>query len=442
MKQFKLHTGSVIDICDDELNMDDYIHSKLNCTGREDKDDPFFVCDLGDVVKKWRRFLKVLPMIKPFYAMKCNPDPEIIRLMAKLGANFDCASKMEIKTLLDMGVAPSRIIFANPCKQTSFIKFAASNNVKMMTFDNEMELRKIKQFFPDAELLLRIRVDDSKSICKFGIKFGANPSETMSLLQCAKQLQLNVIGVSFHVGSGCYDSCLFYDAVKLSRKVFDEGKEVGYHFSMLDVGGGFPGDDSAKITFEEAAEKLKEGFNSFFPPESNVKIIAEPGRYFVASAFTNVCNVTSVRKVEQSRDTGTEDSFMYYVNDGVYGSFNCVIFDHQYPTAYALNASKHGEQLFRSSVWGPTCDSLDCITKSTFLPRMNIGDWMYFPDMGAYTIAAASKFNGFKPPKIIYMCPRKYFDVISEKDIEMLTAAMKKTMALKENALPNTAITF
>jgi len=415
MKQVRLHTGSVIDVCDDELNLTDYIHTKLNSAGREDKDDPFFVCDLGDIVKKWRRFQRVLPMVKPYFAMKCNPDLEIIKLMIKLGSNFDCASKMEIKTLLDLGVAADRIIFANPCKQTSFIKYSAANNVKLMTFDNEMELRKVKQFYPDAELVLRIRVDDSKSLCKFGVKFGAEPCNTMHLLQTAKQLHLNVVGVSFHVGSGCYDASLFYDAVKLSRKVFDEGREVGYQFSMLDVGGGFPGDDLAKVSFEETAEKLKDGFNAFFPPEMNVKFIAEPGRYFVASACTNVCNITSVRKLE----SGNESNFMYYINDGVYGSFNCVMFDHYNPTANALHVTDG--PVFKCSVWGPTCDSLDCISKSTLLPRMNIGDWMYFQNMGAYTIAAASKFNGFKQPKVIYMCRRKFADTVTAESVNIDT---------------------
>lgn len=413
MKQLKLHTGSVVDVCDDDLDMTDYIHTKLNCAGREDKDDSFFVCDLGDIVKKWKRFQKTLPMVKPYYAVKANPDRQILELMALLGANFDCASKPEIKAILDMGVSPNRIVFANPCKQTSFIKYAATKNVRLMTFDNEMELHKIKQFYPDAELFLRIRVDDSKSVCKLGTKFGADITETYHLLETAKHLNLNVVGVSFHVGSGCYDASLFYDAVKLSRKVFDQGKDVGYQFSILDIGGGFPGDDLSKITFEEMAESLKDGFNTFFPPEMNVKFIAEPGRYFVASACTSVCNVTSVRKVEKETDS-SEDSYMYYLNDGVYGSFNCVLFDHYHPTPVALHPR---EGLFESSVWGPTCDSMDCIAKSALLPKLNIGEWVYFENMGAYTVAAASRFNGFKGPKVIYMCRSKYAELIQGKEL-------------------------
>lgn len=441
MKDIKLHTGLVVDVCDDDTNINDFIHSKINTVGREDKDDPFFICDLGDIVKKWKRFLKVLPQVQPFYAIKCNPDPEIVKLLARLGANFDCASKSEIKTVLDQGVSPDRIIFANPCKQASFIKYAAANNVKLMTFDNEMELRKIKQFFPTAELVIRIRVDDSKSLCKFGIKFGACPTQCRKLLETAKTLSLNVVGVSFHVGSGCYDSSLFYDAVKSAKKVFDEGKEVGYQFSLLDVGGGFPGTDEAEISFEEAAGKLKEGFNIFFPPESNVKIIAEPGRYFVASSCTAACNVTSVRKVDADRKAGTEEGYMYYLNDGVYGSFNCILFDHQYPIAYALNhALNHegGGPVFQSSIWGPTCDSMDCIAKSATLPKVNVGEWVCFSNMGAYTIAAASRFNGFKQPTVMYMCRRKFADYLVKTESET-TVVVKKIYPIKETVLLNSA---
>ena len=111
---------------------------------------------------------------------------------------------------------------------------------------------------------------------------------------------------------------------------------------------------------------MKEGFETFFPPEMNVRYIAEPGRYFVASACTNVCNVTSVRKVESEG----EKNFMYYINDGVYGSFNCVMFDHFTPTAHPLVSSD--DSLYKCSVWGPTCDSLDCISKDATLPKVNV----------------------------------------------------------------------
>lgn len=423
MKFSKLHTGSVVEMCEDDTHLKTFIQGKVNSCGREDRDDPFFICDLGDIVKKWKKFHQWLPNVEPFYALKCNPDPTIVKLLANLGANFDCASKIEIKQILDMGVAPDRIIFANPCKQASFVKYAATNKVNMMTFDNEAELYKIKNHHPNAELVIRIRVNDSKSVCKLGMKYGVCPTQAGQLLGTAKKLNLNVIGVSFHVGSGCFDASAFYDAVKLSKSVFDEAAKLGYNFHLLDIGGGFPGVDGESISFEETAQELTLAFTEFFPEESNVRIIAEPGRFFVASAFTSVCNVTSVREVKSSDED--IEGYMYYLNDGVYGSFNGILFEKAVPIPYALYDENKTE--YKCSVWGPTCDSVDCISKGVMLPKLNISEWICFDNMGAYSIAASSKFNGFKRPMIMYMCRRQYWNVVVEDVCDQVdSVAMKK----------------
>lgn len=119
----------------------------------------------------------------------------VVRLLASLGLGFDCASKSEIQQVLNYGVDPSRIIYANPCKQASFIRYASQQQVAKMTFDNAEELHKIKKLYPKAELVLRILTDDSKSLCQLGLKFGAPMHTVESLLKTAKELGLNVIGV-------------------------------------------------------------------------------------------------------------------------------------------------------------------------------------------------------------------------------------------------------
>ena len=88
-----------------------------NNTKSVDVEDAFFICDLADVVRKMKIWREQLPRVTPFYAVKCNEDPAMLGMMEKLGANFDCASKAEIKRILAMGVSADRIIFANPCKQ-------------------------------------------------------------------------------------------------------------------------------------------------------------------------------------------------------------------------------------------------------------------------------------------------------------------------------------
>lgn len=374
----------------------------------------FFVADLGDVYHQHMRWKALLPRIEPFFAVKCNPDPLVVRLLASLGTGFDCASKGEIQQILAAGVDPSRIIYANPCKQSSFIRFAAHHGVKKMTFDNTDELHKIKHHFPGAELVLRILTDDSSSLCQLGLKFGAPLHTTRSLLQSAKELELNVVGVSFHVGSGCADENAFLDAILRARRVFDEAIETGFNLTLLDIGGGFPGAHVGDgITFEKVAAVLGPAVDKYFP--ESIRVIAEPGRYYVASAFTLATHVIARRIVSPDNNLHPDGElkdqaeFMYYLNDGLYSSFNCILFDHQ--TVYPEVLMRGGKLLFGkhidepksiASIWGPTCDSIDCITKAILMPRLNVGDWIYFKNMGAYTITAASQFNGFQQSKVLY----------------------------------------
>jgi ornithine decarboxylase len=223
-------------------------------------------------------------------AIKCNPDPYVLRMLAAIGVGFDCASHGEISQVTALGVHPSRIIFANPCKPTSFIRNAARAGVNMMTFDNMDELYKVAKSHPKAELVVRILTDDSKSLCRLGLKFGAPLNTVPTLLEKAKELGLNVIGVSFHVGSGSYDSSAFADAVMRARLVFDMGREVGYNFSLLDVGGGFEDGN-----FETTASVLNHAIERFFPIRDGITIIAEPGRFYVSNAFTLAANVIARR---------------------------------------------------------------------------------------------------------------------------------------------------
>ncbi|KAG0048289.1 hypothetical protein BGZ83_006727 [Gryganskiella cystojenkinii] len=400
------------------LPIDQMLQARLASFDPESEDaeaeNAFYVADLGEVYRQHLRWKALLPRIEPFFAMKCNPDPMVMRLLASLGAGFDCASKNEIQSVLEMGVDPSRIIYANPCKQNSFVKYARTNNVHMMTFDNAEELHKIKKFHPEAQLVLRILTDDSKSLCKLGLKFGAPLDTTGSLLATARELNLNVIGISFHVGSGCFDANAFGEAVIRARRVFDQAKEYGYEFNFLDVGGGFPSAHVTEgITFEKVAAILGSTVDTLFGPE--VRVIAEPGRYYVGSAFTLATQViarrTIARDLDQilSQEQSQNPSHMYYINDGMYGSFNCIMFDHQVCEPKVL--LKDGGFSYKTvvneahgfaSVWGPTCDSIDCISAKSSLPLMETGDWLYFENMGAYTITAASQFNGFRKSEIMY----------------------------------------
>ncbi|TDL25554.1 ornithine decarboxylase [Rickenella mellea] len=384
--------------------------SRLAAQSEHNAEKAFFVADLGQVYRQHQRWKRFLPGIEPFYAVKCNPDPFVLRLLAALGAGFDCASSGEISQVLQIGgVDPSKIIFANPCKATSFIRNAAKSGVDMMTFDNGDELYKIARVHPKARLVIRILTDDSKSLCRLGLKFGAPLVTVPGLLRKAKELGLNVVGVSFHVGSGCYDSNAFSDAIMRARSAFDMGKEAGYDFTVLDVGGGFEDGN-----FETNASVLSSAIDRYFPVRESIRIIAEPGRFYVSKAFRLAANIIARRAPmgdcsdQRSDVDSSQPTVMYYINDGVYGAFNCILFDHQvvHPYVLSMGGSFHLPSpviLRASSVWGPTCDSIDCVCPVTQLPaQLSVGDWLAFENMGAYTICAASQFNGFEISSVIY----------------------------------------
>lgn len=160
-----------------------------------------------------------MPRVVPFYAIKCNPDPGVVRLLAALGAGFDCASLGEVQQVLDLGVSPSRIIFAHPCKRPCDIRYAREHGVGLTTFDTESELVKIANFFPGFKCVLRIRADDPEARVPLGLKYGANPEEAPKLLATAQRLGLDVVGVSFHVGSACKNLAAYSSAIEKAREV-------------------------------------------------------------------------------------------------------------------------------------------------------------------------------------------------------------------------------
>jgi len=407
------------------LNYQKVLREKLEDLKLEDSDDSFYICNVGDIVQKHLNWLQCFPRIKPHYAIKCNPDSMMLRSLIAMDTGFDCASKSEIRQMLDLGVEPDRIIFANPCKQTSHIRYARDNNISLLVFDNKDELEKTKKVFPNAQLVLRIQTDDSAATCQLSMKYGASINSCEGLLLTAMEMGLNVVGISFHVGSGCSDSAAYVEAIRNSRKLFDYATEIGFNFTLLDIGGGFPGTKDADLSFDDISDAVNMELSNSFPLKKfgNVKIIAEPGRYYAASAFTLVTNIIARKKAETADECDkrngndnscTNTAMMYYVNDGLYDSFNCIFYDHANPKPSLMllsDKSSVNGKCYPSSIWGPTCDGLDKINECLYLPSLNIGDWLVWENMGAYTVAAGSPFNGFKTKSIYYF--------ISEYDLSL-----------------------
>lgn len=373
----------------------------------------FLVTNLASVVRQLAQWRAELPMVEPFYAVKCNPDPVILRLLSSLGVSFDCATMGEIDLVLNglgdelsfsaKGKATSSIVYANPAKMQHMLEFAVCHGVSMTVFDGEDELHKIAGIagHQQLKLLLRLTTDDKASVCQFSKKFGCPVADAPRLLEVAQALGLNVAGVSFHVGSGCGDAKAYVTALEHARRVFNAAEALGMApLHIVDLGGGFPGDTGGyggegMPTFQDIACAIRDGITGFLEglPQT-VRFIAEPGRYFVSASTTIATKV-------YSRKGGAGKTQALYVDDGVYGSFNNVVYDHATPVpqrlASVLAGRQDEEEILPTAVFGPTCDGLDqmCKQESTCLPRCDVGDWLMWDNMGAYTHTASFVFNGY-----------------------------------------------
>jgi len=342
---------------------------------------------------------KNLPDFKTFYALKCCPDEKLIALLAFLGCSFDCASKAEVETVMKYGVDSSRIIYANPIKDPKFIQFAGEHKLKM-TFDCSEELKKIAKNYPGAEVVMRIKTDDSHSVLRFSTKFGCSVSQAKELLSLGQELGLKIVGVSFHVGSKCRNPISYDKAIEDAKYIFDAGLEYGMEMNLLDIGGGFPGTfEKEYVSFEDMAIVINASVKKHFAGHKNLELLGEPGRFIAMKTHTLYFNVIGKK---ESIDENGDKSFIYYMNDGVYGSFNCIIYDQQMPNVKSLRTS---DLTYKSIIFGPTCDSMDRIATGAELPELEIGDVCYVEEFGAYTKAAATCFNGFQLVPNYYTFP-------------------------------------
>ncbi|KAM9843157.1 ornithine decarboxylase-like [Aulostomus maculatus] len=383
------------------------------CRHPQGSEEPFFVLNLDGLYERHLRWRANLPRVKPFYSVKCNSSPAVIRMLKALDAGFDCASKGEIQSALSLGVTPDKIIYAHTIKPQSHIRCACAHGIDLMTFDNEEELLKISRFHAKARLVLRIMVDDTNSVLQLSSKFGAKMAAVDKLLERAAELGLNVTGVSFHVGSKCTDTAAFRWAIADARHVFDIANARGFHMSLLDIGGGLPGRDDYPLTFEEFSEVINGALEEFFPPESGVQVIAEPGRYYVESVFTLAVSVIAKRvdNHDAAEDSYNEEKrkMVYYISDGVYGSMSCILTE---PVTnclapYLPREVESSEQKFCSVIWGPTCDSIDKVFENYWLPQLDVGDWLLIDNMGAYSVSLMTDFNGFGRARV--------YPVVTEK---------------------------
>jgi ornithine decarboxylase len=360
---------------------------------------PIVILDHDVIRANYAMFRKHLPKVQAYYAVKANAEPPIVRTLYKAGASFDVASLPEFMLVYDnikhlpakeqQDFIWDKIIYANPTKPKETLR-ALDQYKPLVTFDNLTELQKIRQYAPHAGVVLRLRVPNTGSMVELSSKFGCDPGEAVDLICAAFKLGLVAEGISFHVGSQCTNFENFVQAIDIAHAVMKEAKSRGHELKILDIGGGFPAPYNEHVKpFSTLARKINAEIDRLFPP--NIQIVAEPGRFLVASAATSVASIigTAVRDGKRC----------YYIDDSVYHTYSGIIFDHcQYP----LKAFKKGKTEV-CAVFGQTCDALDTLSLSEELPALQIEDLVYSEKIGAYSSASATWFNGFPPAKIIHL---------------------------------------
>jgi len=354
------------------------------------REESFYVYSHAEVKETYRLWQKHFPKITPYYAVKCNNEHALLSSLGSLGARFDCASPSEIQRVLALNVPASNIIYANPCKRVKDLLYAQACGVSFTTLDTYYEIDKIANACTEGHMsvLLRIFANDPNAKCVLSNKFGAAQPEWHRMLAHMKERNMNCAGISFHVGSGACTPSAFSQAIASASEAFNLAKELGHSPHVLDIGGGF-----SLSTLEALAPSVNSAIEEHFSGLDGVdglEVIAEPGRLFAEHSAAFVVQVIGMRELDAKRQ--------YWITDGLYGSFNCVLFDHAVIEPPIVLKADTGEIATGSelptTIVGASCDGLDTVARDIMLPRAEVGDWMVFGDMGAYTIAGATTFNG------------------------------------------------
>lgn len=347
---------------------------------------PFFTCSRAKLLSRISLWNSYFPSFTPYYAVKSNPDIQLLKWMNDNNLGFDCASSGELSNVIKK-VNSNKIIFANPTKSTFDIKYALKNNVKQTTFDSTDELNKLVKMGWKDGLILRVKVDESGSSQPFSSKFGAPPEWIPDITKTADKLKIKLSGISFHIGSDCNNSTTHANGILYCYNIINNYSEYFKKDSLtIDIGGGFLGDNDR--IFKETSFHIYRNI-SYKLAGRTINYIAEPGRFFSTSPYDLYVPVIAKRK----RLDGFE-GFAYTINESIYSSFSGVAFDGFKPK-FEVYLHSGDNKTHKSIIFGRTCDSQDVIAKNIDLPELNIGDYLKIPNIGSYSSASSSNFNGF-----------------------------------------------
>jgi ornithine decarboxylase len=350
---------------------------------------PFLLVDSNIIRNKARRFKAAMPRVQPHYAVKANPDPRVLKTLIEEGVGFEIASISELDLLLSLNVPAADIYYSNPMKSRAYLEYAAAKGVEWYVLDSVEELRKIVSVKSDAKLYLRIDTPNIGSDWPLAGKFGTHVAEIKEIIDEAANLQADLAGVTFHVGSQCRNPQNWRVGIERAIKVFADMRQAGLSPRLLNIGGGYPVRHVKPIpSIEVIGEVVNEAIENL--PE-NIRIMAEPGRYLVSDAAYFVCRVVGTATRNGKR-------WMYW-DAGVFGG----VIEVTEGLRYEILSDRTGPSI-PWSVAGPTCDSVDILMRDELLPEdIEEGDFIYIPNAGAYTTAYASNFNGFPLPEVVVL---------------------------------------
>ena len=369
-----------------------------DCLQVIDVPTPYLVTDLDTVAQRHAAFSAALPGVRTFYAMKCNPAPEILTTLAGRGAGFEIASVGELRLLQRLGVDPAGVLYSNPVKPPAHIAAAHAAGVWRFSFDSPNELAKIAENAPGAAVYLRLRVDDSTSVFPLSRKFGAGVDEAFDLMLAARNLGLHPYGITFHVGSQCGSPAAWRQAIATTGRLMSRLAGAGVTVRMLDIGGGFPARYVEQVPFiSTIGDTVTTALAELLPYRPEL-VAAEPGRHLVAESAVMAAGVIG-------RERRGDENWLFVDVSAYHGMMETLQAANRWDYPLWTSRRDHAETPHVPfTVTGPSCDSSDTMFSGVPLPAtLEVGDTLYIGSAGAYTLSYASAFNGFDPPTPMFV---------------------------------------
>lgn len=359
----------------------------LNFIALSDEPSPYLLIDRDLVREKVDLIGKNIRNSRVFYAVKANPDREVLSYLNSLGIGFEIASEGELRILSDLGVEPERIITSNPVKTMVFLEQAVSYGIDYYAFDSVAEVDKLSRYAPNRNVYVRLTVPNEGSEWPLSKKFGVELEDALGLLIYAKEKGLNPVGITFHVGSQCNNAYNWNMAIEKARDLWEMAADKGISLSMINLGGGYPIRYTRDVlSIEYIEKKINRLISEKFPADLTVFI--EPGRAVIGDAGVFVTSV-----IGKSR---RGDENWLYIDVGVFNGLMESVGGIKY--SYVVGSRNEPKPW---TIAGPSCDSFDVIDKEVILPEPEVGNRLLILSAGAYTISYASEFNGFSIPKTI-----------------------------------------